>query len=779
MTKAETAPVTEPLPNEPARKKDYTPLSVRVNGPGKIISTTSKDGLTFEVDGTTGSETAAKPQSPKEIGDGAAVLRGCPNESARQMSICEPWTFTPNIPENARRDKEAYNEWRARPTTGHLFFSASVGLNPDLRVNREINPLCALHGLIADYDAEITLKMISLVENMPVENQPNWMSRTFSGGVRLLWMFEERLGLNNRELLRAFLNVASEQLNVKGLLPGLDKAAWQNADIQLHDVGHKWQELNPEPVAKSKVHYWLYLASRRVKDWKTGETKIPLEAVAEEVERQYPGAWTGGEFTEGARGNAFWDFGANPTSCIVAEDGMVCFSREKAFFRWSEILGLSFVRKYEQERVGNASREAYFDGRRYWRRVNGLWQWSTQENRALRLERHYKFERTEVKDSLLYTQDNCRVAGAVPVVHDEREIVEINGRRLLNISHIKAMRPAEKDDPKISGWLHEYFENVWSAPREEQRDYFLAWFKRFYQGALAGRPLSGQAVVISGDVGLGKTFLSWRIIGAALGGHSDGANFLKGETSFNKELVEVPVMAIDDSTVADDVAARTKLSSAFKKHVADPQISYHPKGVDSMSVPYHGRIILTCNKDPYSLGILPRLDTSTADKLMFFKFGGWQANFDLPEGAEAHIRGILPYWLAWLLKWEPPAYVLSDRPRFGIKAYQHPDLVERVEEDSPQATLKHLIDTVFKRSSFDAKDVERGAIWFTARDLRDKILGDYGIPSARDALFKELGGRRLGHALSSLGEDYILNRRRHRTNVAEYLIKSPEHPTKS
>ena len=103
-------------------------------------------------------------------------------------------------------------------------------------------------------------------------------------------------------------------------------------------------------------------------------------------------------------------------------------------------------------------------------------------------------------------------------MNDEREIVEVNGRKLLNISQVKAVRPALKDDPEISKWLHDFFENVWSEPRTEQRDCFLAWFKRFYQNALSGCPLSGQAVVIAGDAGLGKTFLSWRIIGAALGG---------------------------------------------------------------------------------------------------------------------------------------------------------------------------------------------------------------------------------------------------------------------
>src|SRR5689334_7331556 len=80
-----------------------------------------------------------------DTGIGKAVLRGCENESATTMAVCQPWTFIPNIPAEAKVDKHAYNEWRARPTTAHLLFTASEGLNPDKRVNRESNSLRALH----------------------------------------------------------------------------------------------------------------------------------------------------------------------------------------------------------------------------------------------------------------------------------------------------------------------------------------------------------------------------------------------------------------------------------------------------------------------------------------------------------------------------------------------------------------------------------------------------------------------------------------------------------
>ncbi len=417
--------------------------------------------------------------------------------------------------------------------------------------------------------------------------------------------------------------------------------------------------------------------------------------------------------------------------------------------------------------------DTYFIDHKYWRKSDEVWRPVIKQNFAEDLRvlgiNSRSSSRTDPATDVLRVMSRIRAErvldAAVPIVHDSREIVELNGREALNISRIRAMQPADADDPEQSAWLHEFFEKVWDpAEMPQQRDYFLAWFQRFYQNALLGHPKSGQAIVIAGDQGIGKTFLSWRIVGRALGGFSDGARFLKGETSFNKEIAEVPLLAIDDGEIADEVAARNKFTNAVKKFVADPQITYHPKGVDEITIPCKNRIIITCNQDAHSLGVLPRLDTSIKDKLMFFKFGDWRPSYDLTGGPEAYVAKILPLWLRWLLDWKPPAYVLSDNPRFGILPYKHPLLVGAVEEESPQTTLKQLIDIWFK-------DGRTAPQWMSAKELYNKLsLSDEN----RNVLTKELGGPRLGRTLSSLGKDYVLDKRPNRsTNAGEYLITSP------
>jgi hypothetical protein len=417
--------------------------------------------------------------------------------------------------------------------------------------------------------------------------------------------------------------------------------------------------------------------------------------------------------------------------------------------------------------------DTYFIDDKYWRKSGGVWRSTVKQNFADDLRvMGINFRPSSKVDSasdVLRLMNRIRTErvldAALPIVHDGREIIELNGRQVLNVSRIRAIQPADADDPKESAWLHEFFEKIWDPDERQQRDYFLAWFQRFYVNALLGNPKSGQAIVIAGEPGIGKTFLSWRIVGRALGGFSDGARFLKSETSFNKEIAEVPLLAIDDSEIADEVAARNKFSNAVKKFVADPQITYHPKGVDEITIPCKNRIIITCNQDAHSLGVLPRLDTSISDKLMFFKLGDWRPDYALPGGPEQYVAKILPLWLRWLLDWQPPAYVLSDNPRFGIKAYKHPLLVGAVEEESPQATLKQMINVWFKER------LPTAPVWVSARDLCWQLSLNH---ANNNSLAKELGGPRLGRTLSSLGKDYVLDKRINKTtNAGEYLVTSP------
>src|ERR1051325_1871602 len=277
-----------------------------------------------------------------------AVLRGCHNQRATEVFECEPQKFIPNLPPAVEHDKAAFGLWAQELTTKHLFFLASEGCNPLARPSAS-NSIRFLHGLIADFDAEnITAETIESALAR-CGDAPNWTSRTFSNGARLVWMFQEPVAMENEQLAREFLKVAAQRLRLKKLLPGWDESAWYDLK-KIYEVGREWNQIVATPLTKETVHAMLEEASRKTK-WDKDFSLIPIEIVADEVERQYAGRWEG-PFEIGSRGVCFFDPNStNPTSSIVTEAGMVTFSQEKIFYSWAEILGQSFVKKYNDDRT--------------------------------------------------------------------------------------------------------------------------------------------------------------------------------------------------------------------------------------------------------------------------------------------------------------------------------------------------------------------------------------------------------------------------------------------
>ena len=103
------------------------------------------------------------------------------------------------------------------------------------------------------------------------------------------------------------------------------------------------------------------------------DVELPMETVAAEVEKRWPGRWKG-EFKLGARGMRFWDdSAANDTAAIVRETGMTCFTGDQAFVTWSQIFGRSFVEEFQTSKLGAASQDIYFVGGGYLFREAGEW----------------------------------------------------------------------------------------------------------------------------------------------------------------------------------------------------------------------------------------------------------------------------------------------------------------------------------------------------------------------------------------------------------------------
>lgn len=413
----------------------------------------------------------------------------------------------------------------------------------------------------------------------------------------------------------------------------------------------------------------------------------------------------------------------------------------------------------------------YFDGDRYWSKLDDdddRWVSDVKNDASANIRQKYSLFKPDFVEQVLYrTRMERRVDGVFPYIHNTSGVMKEDGGTFLNISRRKLLAAAEEDGP--FPWLKTYFDNIFDPAEPLQRDVFLAWLQRFYASAAEGNLRGGQAVIIAGNTGLGKTLLSRKIIGAAMGGFTDAGEYLLGKTSFNKEAAETAVWSVDDNRGGTTWEKHDEFANALKRYVANPQIPYHPKFKDATTVTWRGRIVVTCNLDAKSLSILPELDDSINDKLILLKLNDkWMPDF---KEVEAVITAELPFFLRWLTSWTPPPGVLTADERFGILPYQHPALTWAAHSASPDYQLLEMLRFAVLNRSFinDEKDKER---WMTAAEIRANLEVD-GI---RGSLAK-FANNRLGMALSKLARDadgrykeYFPEAPRVRRGYTQYLL---------
>jgi hypothetical protein len=689
-----------------------------------------------------------------------SILRGAMNTTAKQVAPCEPWNFVIKAPAEVMTDKNRFSAWRSKPTSEHLVFTASEGLNAGLRCNKT-NPLRRLHGIIADFDALVTdNELATLFDRCPADLRPTWVSRTFSTGARLVWMFEEPIALEVGEMAKEFMRVAYRELRIEKIFAGADEPAFTDL-YKLYDVGREWKKLGDYKLSTNLIHYWMVEASKKTKWAEHKEINIPIEAVAEEVEKVFPGRWEG-EFEVGRRGVVFFDPNAtNNTAAIVTEAGMICFSSEQLFWPWSKIFGGSFIRQFQQDKIGGAVSHVWHDGKAYYRRSlnSGAWESMTKEDFGIHLKVAHGIDAgkergacaSELEQALEYVHTRRRVAGLIPQVYCPDEIINSNGQRYLNCAVVKPLLAV--DVPQTWGenfpFLANFFDTCFDPapvpavvlagqkPKRsmDAKTIFLAWLQRAYASGVAGKLLKGQAMVLAGGVGKGKTLLSVRMVGALLGGFSDASHYLLSASNFNKEMLEQPLWTIDDGVAANDPQAALRFSETIKSAVANPFFTYRAMYKDGLKVGWDGRVLITCNDDVSSIRIIPNLDDSIIDKIIVLSFAEGVREF--PPNVEEVIARELPYFARWLLDWQPPAEI-TGATRFGINSYIHEGLRVKALHAGGVSDVMELIDLWKKRMKPQEKHGEQ---W---KDTASAWLAEAGTDPALYPLVSKFTARSLG-----------------------------------
>jgi hypothetical protein len=621
-----------------------------------------------------------------------------------------------SFPEPICESKAHFRDWCKNKETDYAFYTMCEGDNPNVRISSK-NKINAVHGFAADFDAPLDWDSVDkLITTQCKEFMPTWRSKTYSNYLRLVWEFEGRL-LIDPDMYDSFIRHLSNLLKVERLFAGFDDASYRAS--QIFALGKDWVKIG-EPLPKEVYRTSLFKTASK-KPPQTSGTSIPIDVVEEEVQARFPNRWDG-EFVVGARGYLFWvDPFVERVGCQVSDGGMICYSDRagKGFVPWTEIFEPDFIKKYEIKKMGNLLDQYWFNGKAHYKLLHGAAQQIPKDQLILEL-RQAGFSPSprkgkalnELEEAMLAIANENRIDEIAPVVFSPDRVVSYNSHRILNTANIEPVQPADEGAigkwPFIHQWLHQLF-----VDNEKKGTilYFFAWLKRFYASVLERKSKQGQALLLVGPTNVGKSLLSNKVISALVGGFADASDYLSGHTHFNKDLARVAAWVVDDTTSAASFQEQRRATELIKRSAANPRMEYHAKYVDSISIPWAGRVIMSLNMDPNSLSVIPSLDSSNRDKLIALRMSeSATTKFPPNDELEKTIEGEMPYFARWLLDWEVPKEIRGSS-RFGVVSYIDKTIASAAYDNSSRSTVAELVEFFVKRArEYFSNPVWRGTL---------------------------------------------------------------------
>ena len=703
-------------------------------------------------------------------------------------------------------------EYFKNPAANHCLFSMVRGVIPGHIVTsgvRSENPAAEVFGIVGDYDATVGENIIETLKANPKGPYlPTRWSETQGHNFRLVWEFEDGIRVESTEHAARLLKEIYKRVGVPKWGAMCDMEACCNP-AQHFDVGRRWGEFSCQKISLDVLQLWDYEIFTKMRSAMKNAVNVPLEEVAKEANKQFPGRITF-SFVEGGRCNRFWDpMSDNMSGCVITKDGVrVYVPHDRPFLSWADILGLKFVDKYTAAKVSPVVQQVWFNNR-----GGEFVRWKDNEKkyvvrdtttlrRDLAAEAGLSPERkkgellSEVDIALHDITTRREVDYAAPVLFFPHGPMHIDGgTHVLNTSTVRVTPPSEKyvedgewkwSNPKVRdafpfiyGLINTMFEldpkkaaarieSGFSTPVDEsgniQLQVFLSWLSAFYSGAALLSPTQGQCLVVAGPSGIGKTFLFSNVIGPLMGGARDADQYYVEGDKFTGALFDSPIHLIDDKICDLDHRTRTAFTTRLKVVVATARLRYEEKYRNSVpSVPWLGRVVIACNMDPRSLSILPDLEQSNADKITMLKLGPVKYDFKASRKENLKVvREELPKFARFVLEYQRDKKLFDKR--MGVKAYQHPEMriaaaengYTNVVVDALRQTIDSLVTD--EKTGKVKSGVEFRGLVGSARYIYDRI-SDVSQSAARD-----IGGAR--QLAAQLGQmetrGYNLHRRKQR-----------------
>ena len=350
------------------------------------------------------------------------------------------------------------------------------------------------------------------------------------------------------------------------------------------------------------------------------------------------------------------------------------------------------------------------------------------------------------------------------------------GARLLVVSTPKLIQPAPGESETILSFLQTLLGDDGSLR-------FRLWLKIGYEALRANQRRHGQALVLCGPSGKGKSVLQSKIITAVLAGReADPKSYLSEKTDFNSEMIASEHLKIEEIPSSVRYDDRLTLGERIKELCVNHSQRLHEKNKVAVTVKPQWRLSISLNDEPERLRCLPPLTTDFRDKLLLLKtskedfFSRYDGETDPLDCFISAVERELPAFCAHLLTLEVPE-TLKDR-RYGVRSYVDVEIEELLFDQEPEALLLSLVDEVlFGSASLDFKADGSGGFnpWEgSATELRDKLTdqNSKGYMSARKLLdgAAEQSGRLLGKLEKKFPERFHLKRTGKKRS---WIIQSP------
>jgi hypothetical protein len=351
-----------------------------------------------------------------------------------------------------------------------------------------------------------------------------------------------------------------------------------------------------------------------------------------------------------------------------------------------------------------ATDDLFFDGASYWRReVDRNYGKLGREDVMLELRRRgFSPKKTpgseisRVEEAVHHVQTNARVVYAAPLCGRGAGRHKENGAAILATDSPRIIDAVAGNAEPLETFFANLFGKAAGDPSAAvQFSTFLAWLQRARRALRAvEQHLPGQMLALVGAADCGKT-LAQTLITKLLGGRqADPSLWLTGKSPFNDGIWGAEHWAASDSNIEDNLAARKMLRDRIKEATANESLGCHRKHRGEITLRPIARLTLSANDDTDSTFVLPVLDDSIKDKLIYLKCFKPPVPFptDTDIGAKAFFNSLtdaIPAFLHKVETFDVPAELRKGR--FGVREFHHPDIVNLLVGANADSDLSDIL----------------------------------------------------------------------------------------